>query len=101
LTIKIHAIDISQDIVEFAKEGVYSLEDPVGQKTAGKAVKLGRNTYRDQPPGYSPFKLMSEREKNEMFDRDGDSVKVKSWIKEGISWPGTVPLPSIPVASRL
>jgi chemotaxis methyl-accepting protein methylase len=84
LTINIHAIDISRDVIEFAKEGVYSLEDPVVQKTAGDAVKL--NTYTDQPSGYSPFKLMSESEKNEMFDRDGDSVRVKSWIKEGISW---------------
>jgi hypothetical protein len=29
---------------------------------------------------------MSENEMNEMFDRDGASVTVKSWIKEGISW---------------
>jgi SAM-dependent methyltransferase len=29
---------------------------------------------------------MSESEKNQMFDRDGDSFRVKSWIKEGISW---------------
>src|SRR5437879_1097354 len=27
LTINIHAIDISRDVIEFAKEGVYSLED--------------------------------------------------------------------------
>ncbi len=84
LTINIHASDISPDIIEFAKKGVYSLEDPVVQNTAGDAVKL--NTYKDQPLGYSPFKLMSESEKNEMFDRDGYSVRVKSWIKDGISW---------------
>jgi 2-polyprenyl-3-methyl-5-hydroxy-6-metoxy-1,4-benzoquinol methylase len=29
---------------------------------------------------------MSENEKNQMFDREGDYVRVKSWIKEGISW---------------
>jgi chemotaxis methyl-accepting protein methylase len=86
LTIKIHAVDISQDIIEFAKEGVYSLENPLVQKTAGEPVELSWNTYRDHAPGYSPFKLMSEDEKNEMFDRDSTSVRVKTWIKEGISW---------------
>jgi SAM-dependent methyltransferase len=85
LTINIDAIDIAQDIIEFAKEGVYSLEDPVVQKVAGGAEKLGWNSHRDQL-GYSLFSRMSEREKNEMFERDGDSVRVKSWIKEGISW---------------
>src|SRR5262249_52961640 len=29
LTINIHAIDISQDIIDFARKGVYSLETPV------------------------------------------------------------------------
>ena len=85
LTINIHAIDISQDIIEFAKEGVYSLEDPVVQKVAGGAKTLSWNTYRDQL-GYSLFSRMTENEKNEMFDRRGDSVRVKTWIKEGISW---------------
>jgi chemotaxis methyl-accepting protein methylase len=84
LTINIHAIDISQDIIEFAKEGIYSLEDPVAQNT-GDAEKLSWNTYRDQLIA-SPLYRMSESEKNEIFDRDGGSVRVKPWIKEGISW---------------
>ena len=83
LTINLRAIDVSQEIVEFAKRGVYSLQD---RDNEGDAVKLGWNTYRDQPSGYSPFKFMSESEKNEMFDRHGDFVRVKSWIKEDISW---------------
>jgi SAM-dependent methyltransferase len=29
---------------------------------------------------------MSDSEKRAMFDRDGDVVRVKSWIKEGITW---------------
>src|SRR6266404_7902553 len=46
LTIKIRAIDISQDIIEFAKNGVYSLEEPVVQKTTAEdAVKLTWNTH--------------------------------------------------------
>jgi chemotaxis methyl-accepting protein methylase len=89
LTINIRAIDISQEIVEFAREGVYSLQnsdaqDAVDHKSVADALKLNWNTNRDQ--GASPVSRMSESEKNQMFDRGGDSVRVKSWIKEGISW---------------
>jgi chemotaxis methyl-accepting protein methylase len=89
LTINIRAIDISQEIVEFAREGVYSLQyfdvqDAVDHKSVTDAIKLNWNTNRDQ--GASPVSRMSECEKNQMFDRNGDSVRVKSWIKEGISW---------------
>jgi chemotaxis methyl-accepting protein methylase len=83
LTINIRAIDISQEILDFASRGEYSLQDSEYQ---GGAVELGADTYRDQPPGYSPFMFMSESEKNAMFDRDGDVVRVRSWIKEGITW---------------
>jgi len=85
LTINIHAIDISQDIIEFARKGVYSLETSVIEKTAGDVMEMSWNTYRDQPE-FSPFYRMFESEKNEMFDRDGNSVRVKSWIQKGISW---------------
>jgi SAM-dependent methyltransferase len=86
LTINIRAIDISQEIVEFAKQGVYSLQDPDVQAAVGvtEAQKLNWNTHRDQPA--SPVDWMFESEKDQMFDREGDYVRVKSWIKEGISW---------------
>lgn len=83
LTINLRAIDISQEIVEFAGRGLYSLQD--GDNKSG-AVELGANTYRDQPAGYSPFMFMFESEKDAMFDREGDVVRVKSWIKQGITW---------------
>jgi chemotaxis methyl-accepting protein methylase len=90
LMINLRAIDLSQEIVEFAKQGVYSPEDPdvrdiEDHNRETDEVKLNWNTYRDQR-GTSPFDRMSESEMNQMFDRDGDSVRVKSWIKEGISW---------------
>jgi SAM-dependent methyltransferase len=90
LTINLRAIDLSQEIVEFAKQGVYSLQDPdvrdiENYKGVTDAVKISWNTHRDQP-GASPFYRMSNSEMNKIFDRDGDSVRVKSWIREGISW---------------
>jgi len=86
LTFNIRAIDISQEIVEFVKQGVYSLQDPDVQAAVGvtEAQKLNWNTHRDQ--GASPVDWMFESEKDQMFDREGDYVRVKSWIKEGISW---------------
>jgi chemotaxis methyl-accepting protein methylase len=90
LRINLSALDLSQEIVEFAKQGIYSLQaqdvrNIEGNKSITDTIKANWNTYRDQP-GTSPFDRMSEREMDEMFDRDGHSVRVKSWIKEGISW---------------
>lgn len=83
LIINIRAIDLSQEIVDFARRGEYSLHN-IDNKA--DALELNRYTYRDQPEGFSPFKFMSEGEKNAMFDHEGDVVKVKPWIKEGITW---------------
>src|ERR1700730_10416389 len=50
LTINIRAVDISQEIVEFASQGVYALQDPDAQVAVGvtEAQKLNWNTHRDQ-----------------------------------------------------
>jgi SAM-dependent methyltransferase len=81
LTINIRAIDVSQEIVEFARQGVYSLQ----AAAVPEALKLNMNTHRDQET-WPVDCLMSENEKNQMFDREGGYVRIKSWIKEGISW---------------
>ena len=46
------------------------------------------NTYRDQGArqDLSIFERMTKREMQAMFDREGDHVKVKAWLKEGIIW---------------
>lgn len=67
LEVIIHAVDISKDVLELAKKGIYSLEDP---------------ELVEQPI----FDRMTEEEMRDMFDREGDQVRVKSWIKEGIIW---------------
>jgi chemotaxis methyl-accepting protein methylase len=87
LTINLRASDVSREVVEFAKRGEYAFKRSDGDRDRDSGtVKLSVDTYRDQLPGYSPFKFMSESEKKAMFDRDGDVVRVKSWIKEGITW---------------
>ena len=67
LKIKMHAVDISKEVVSFAEKGVYSL----------KSTEL-------QDP--SIFERMTSHEIEEMFEREGDKLKIRPWIKEGISW---------------
>ena len=67
LKVIMHAVDISKEILELAQKGVYSLEAP---------------ELVDQPI----FKRMTEEEMREMFDRGGEQVRIKSWLKEGIIW---------------
>ena len=67
LKLVLYAVDISSLAVEVGKSGVYSL-----------ATSELTNT--------DMFERMTGAEIEELFDRDGDAVAVKSWIKEGIKW---------------
>jgi SAM-dependent methyltransferase len=67
LKLILQAMDISKRAIEVGKCGVYSLV--VAQVT---------NT--------NIFERMTSSEIREIFDRDGDVVTVKSWLKEGIEW---------------
>jgi len=67
LKLMLHALDISKWAVEFGKCGRYSL---VASQSTDSDI----------------FQRMTEREIMELFDRDGDVVAVKSWIKQGINW---------------
>ena len=67
LKLDLHAVDISKRAVEFGKCGRYSL-------------------VASQLTDTNIFERMNETEMMELFDRDGDTVTVKSWIKEAINW---------------
>jgi chemotaxis methyl-accepting protein methylase len=93
LKITLQAVDISQEIIDFAKEGAYSLKGPASLKDLDrmgmtKQEKTNWITCRDQGPNQSAsiFERMDDSEMDAMFDREGDQAKVKSWIKEGITW---------------
>ena len=67
LKITVEAIDISEDIIELAKAGVYSL-------TGYEMV-------------HSPiFERLTNEEMDAMFDRVGNQVTIKPWLQEGIHW---------------
>jgi SAM-dependent methyltransferase len=67
LKVIMHAMDISKEVVAFAQKGVYSL----------KTTELH---------DVSIFERMTENEMQEMFEREGDQLKIQSWIKDGIIW---------------
>jgi len=67
LRLDIHAIDISEDIIEIARKGLYS---------------LGEN-----PLVHSPLlERLTEEEMVALFDKEKDQVRIKPWIAEGIHW---------------
>ena len=67
LKIAIHAVDISKDVLQFAKRGCYS-------------------TTNFEFDFQKPFQRMTEKEMEEMFDKRGHKLIVKKWIREGIVW---------------
>jgi SAM-dependent methyltransferase len=67
LKVIVHAIDISNEILEIAKKGLYSF----------KADELMHSPI---------FERLTEEEMRTMFDREKDQLRIKSWIKEGIIW---------------
>jgi SAM-dependent methyltransferase len=67
LRLILHAVDISNPAVEFARRGAYSLTTPEFTRTA-------------------IFERMTAAEMVEFFDRDGETMTVKSWIREGMNW---------------
>jgi chemotaxis methyl-accepting protein methylase len=93
LEIALQAVDISQEIIDFAKDGVYSLKSPASLRTLDhlgmtEEEKLVWFTYRDQglDESASIFQRLDKSEMDTMFDQEGDQAKVKAWLKEGITW---------------
>ena len=67
LKIAVDAVDISPEVLAIAEEGVY------GPQTS-EAVHA------------SIFQQLTEAERREMFDWEGEQARVKPWLREGIRW---------------
>jgi SAM-dependent methyltransferase len=67
LKVALCGVDISQEILSFAKKGIYAPDT-------------------SQLVGASIFERLTEAEMVEMFDWEGDEAKVKLWLREGITW---------------
>ena len=90
LTLRMHAVDISQEILEFAEKGVYSLSSGLdvtkGSNDEGTAKRgdMAWNTARDQNAPI--FERMTDKEVEAMFEIEGDQARVRPWLKEGVIW---------------
>jgi SAM-dependent methyltransferase len=74
LKINTHAIDVSQDILNFAEKAVYS-------RTAQEVVKTPNGDMM-----LDMFERISSEEMESVFDLQLDRATVKPWIREGITW---------------
>lgn len=88
LTLSMNAVDISPDILEFAEKGVYSRNDNVVKAPEHREIAETKNivfnTHRDQNAPI--FERMSEAELEAMCEVEGDQVRVRLRLKEGILW---------------
>ncbi len=89
LQLNVHAIDISQEIVDFARRGVYSLSgsDAMASENEEAAKQKGDvswNTSRDQ--NASMFERVSAQEIEVMFETKGNQATIKPWLRQGITW---------------
>ena len=85
----ITAVDISQEILDFAARGIYSLNssdatDPVDEEAAKKRGDISWNTSRGQ--NASIFGRMSREEIDAIFEVQGDQASVRSCLRQGITW---------------
>jgi chemotaxis methyl-accepting protein methylase len=67
LKVLLCAMDISKEILNFARQGVYA------PSTCGLV-------------GSSIFERLTAHEMEQMFDLEGEEASVKPWLREGITW---------------
>ena len=67
LEIAVSGVDTSAEVIEIAAEGIYA---PATSEMVGAQI----------------FERLSEREMRAMFDWEGDTARVKDWLREGIEW---------------
>jgi hypothetical protein len=63
LKLILHAVDISSEAVNMGRQGIYSLTPRAGM-----------------------FERMSNDEIKEMFEKNGNEVVIRTWLREGIEW---------------
>jgi len=67
LKVVLCAVDISEKALNFAEKGIYG---PDTSELVGAPI----------------FERLTAHDKREIFDWQGDQAKVKSWLREGITW---------------
>ena len=86
LRLRIRAVDISQEVVDFAAAGVYTIDSVDSRKALHQTGDL---TWKDQIVRerlVSMFERLTSQEMNEMFELESDQARIKPWLKERITW---------------
>lgn len=89
LKLKVTAIDIAREIVEFAAAGVYLLDVAAKGQSDAAVVAQTALTAKDQTlRGHyaSIFERMDDEEIAAMFDVRSGEARIKPWLREGIAW---------------
>jgi hypothetical protein len=86
LKFNMRAVDISREVVEFAKRGIYSR---AGGRLADRSdiaenPDVTRNTELHQQAPI--FERMSSQELDAMFEVDEHQMSIQPWLKEGVTW---------------
>ena len=85
LKLNLRAIDISQEVLDFAERGVYSRRGPDTCETPKIGAKPTVDmTWKDQP--LSIFERMSGQDVEAMFEQESDQARIRPWLREGIRW---------------
>ena len=87
LKLRLRALDIETEVLEFAKEGVYSLRKNCSGENPhdGSSIReLTARTFGDQSS--SVFERMSADEIKQLFDCDRECATVKPQFRDGITW---------------
>lgn len=101
IDLRINAVDISPEIVEFAARGLYSMRKASGHELTTEEVvrKSGDITaIPSSDKSHWLFERMTQAEIDAMFEVRGDEATVRPHLSEGISWQsgdaGDVELPA-------
>ena len=90
LRLRLSALDIDTDTLEFAKGGVYLLrasdEAPGRHPAVDPNGDIAANTARGQPPSSSVFERMSPGEIDALFEREAEYVRVRPQFRNAIDW---------------
>ena len=89
LQLNIYAVDISQEILNFALRGIYSLESPDAipvrpYQMSEDRESVGWNTSRDQNAWM--FERMSGEEIDAIFEINDNQASIRSCFRQGITW---------------
>jgi len=91
LTVIASAMDISEEVIDFAAAGSYSLKsiDVTTTPDREQTRQADDMTWKDQLCGHqalSMFERMTAEEIHQMFEVSGDQATIRPWLKQGITW---------------